>query len=89
MKKIKLLEEMVQDEMGKNRQFEYYLLIEEIDMMGLFCEYYGVAVEEKNGDLVEIRGITMKQERIEELITLLSFHKVSPITLGEVVEDWL
>lgn len=89
MKKMKLFEEVVQDECGETREFAYYVLVELIECQGLQCENYGVAVEEKEGDQVEILGITTSQQRIESLLRLLSKHQVSPIALGDVVADWL
>lgn len=89
MKKIRVCEKNLQDERGKTRNFDYYLMVEEVETEGFFCENYGVAVEESQGDTAQILGITTQKERAEELLSLLSLHKVSPTTLEDVVADWL
>ncbi len=83
MRKIKLFEEKAQMELA------YYLLVEEVENHHFFCENYGVAVEGKDGSYEEIRGISPRKERIEELLALLFRNQVSPIALGDVVADWL
>lgn len=92
MKKINKIEVMtrtMEDESGKLRSFSYYLLVEEIETQGFFCENYGVAVQEKQGDISQICAITSNRERIETLISLLARNMVSPTTLADVVTDWL
>ncbi|MFI3252959.1 MAG: DUF6514 family protein [Eubacteriales bacterium] len=89
MKKIRVCEKNLQDERGKLRNLDYYLLVEEVETEDFFCENYGVAIEEPQGEKAEILGITTKKERAEELLSLLSLHQVSPTTLADVVADWL
>ncbi len=89
MKKIPVYEETWQDEQGKERAYEYYLLVEEVRADKFFCEEFGVAVREKSGEESEIRGITCQKQRVEDLLSLLCEHRVSPITLGDVLADWL
>lgn len=89
MRKIKLYEQNLKDENGKKREFHYYLLAEEIETEGFFCENYGVMVSEPTGESSDVFGITIKRERAEKLVDFLSRHKVSPVTLLDVVADWL
>lgn len=89
MRKVRLYEERMEDELGRERQFHYYLLVEDIDFPGFFSENYGVSVEEVGADEAEVWGITPKIERIEALLRLLSRQKVSPTILEDVVADWL
>ncbi len=89
MKKIKVFERNSKDEMGKERCFLYYLAVEEVDTSGFFCENYGVLVEEQGGMAAEVLGITTQKKRAEDLLEMLSFYKVSPTILEDVVADWL
>ena len=79
----------ITDENGTPRQFRYALLIDQISSGCFFCENYGVLISETNGDTASIPGITSSAARIDELMTLLIEHNVSPTTLADVVADWL
>lgn len=79
----------ITDEKGVLRQFRYALLIDPISSGCFFCENYGVLISEANGDQASIPGITSSAARIDELMTLLIEHSVSPTTLADVVADWL
>lgn len=89
MKKIPVYQETWQDENGNERAYEYYLLVEEVRAGNFFCEEYGVSVKEKSGEESEIRGITCQKQRVEDLLSLLCEYSVSPVTLGDVLADWL
>ncbi len=79
----------ITDEKGRLRRFHYSLLIDSIHSGCFFCEDYGVLISEENGDKASISGITTSADRIDELITLLVKHQVSPTALADVVADWL
>lgn len=79
----------ITDEKGILRQFRYALLIDELSSGCFFCENYGVLISETNGDNASIPGITSSAARIDELMTLLIKHNVSPTALTDVVADWL
>ena len=79
----------ITDEKGVLRQFRYALLIDELSSGCFFCENYGVLISETNGDNASIPGITSSAARIDELMTLLIKHNVSPTSLADVVADWL
>lgn len=53
------------------------------------CENYGVRISEESGDTAAIPGITTSAVRIDELLTLLVEHGVSPTALPDVISDWL
>lgn len=76
--------------MGKqkilDRSAAYYLLTEEI---GELCESYGVAVCFEDGEQCRIPGITCSQRGILCLIATLIRESVTPITLMDVVDDWI
>ncbi|MEG1988300.1 MAG: DUF6514 family protein [Oscillibacter sp.] len=75
--------------MGKKQALEtpveYYLLAEDRDTLG---ESYGIRIicgEEKES----VRDITMSQNKILALLDRVMTGVVTPITLRDVVEDWL
>ena len=69
----------------ENRRYGYYLLAEsgEHDW-----EHYGVKID-GGGDGAVLRGITVSQRDIQALGALLVNGSVTPVTLRDVVEDWL
>lgn len=49
---------------------------------------YGVCVS--NGEeTVEIHGIAPSRERVSQLLGLLMRGRVTPVTVRDIVEDWL
>ena len=75
---------------GTEHCFEYIILVDEMEVSGgLFCESYGVRVVREDGESAEVRNLTVRLERIDELVELLRRNAVSPVTLRDVVEDWL
>lgn len=89
MKKLEFTKVEAVDEMGNNRTFCYYLLVEEIKIPRFNIENYGISVEENTGDCVDIPNISTNYKRVEELLWILSEHKVSPTTCNDVISDWL
>ena len=86
---LKIASRILEDELGRERRFQYALLIDQVESGRFSCEDYGVSVREEGGDYVALPGITTSAMRIDELITLLVEHKVGPTTLADVVADWL
>lgn len=75
---------------GTEHCFEYIILVDEMEVSGgLFCESYGVRVVREDGESAEVRNLTVRVERIDALVELLRRNAVSPVTLRDVVEDWL
>ncbi len=68
------------------RQMTYYLLAEE-NLEG--AEQYGVRVESETGDRAEVRKVTISSRSILELLGLLMRNTVTPVSLQDVIEDWL
>lgn len=89
MTKMKIQQCTITDEMGKQREFTYDLVVEVQECQGLQLENYGVAISEEGGNQEEVLGITSSRSRIEGLLDLLIQYQVSPITLLDVVSDWL
>ncbi len=77
------------DEQGVLRQYDYSILIGEMDVGRFFCESYGVKVAQRDGPDASVPNVTCSIQRIDELSTLLLRHGVTPATLADVVQDWL
>jgi len=76
------------DESGSAHTFRYWLITEHLPLGRFSFEDYGIKVDEPGGEIVCIPSITHNRSRIETLLTLLMEHKVSPVNLADVVEDW-
>lgn len=73
---------------------EYYLLITQLvgETGSLIGESYGVEAICRREGVMETESfadITIDRRKIEELISLLSKNNVSPVTMSEILEDWL
>jgi len=60
-----------------------------VESQSFLCENYGVRIQEEGGDCSVIRNITTSAERIDELLSLLVDHVVSPTVLEHIIDDWL
>lgn len=69
--------------------YRYVILVDEMTVGGMSCESYGVRVTGPDGECAEIPNITVNAGRIDELVDLLRRNQVSPVTLRDVVDDWL
>ena len=70
---------------GRFRRYDYYIIVDELDA----GESYGIRIEERGGRQAAVRQITCSASRIEELAGLVLRGSVTPITLADVVSDWL
>ena len=78
------------DEQGRERRYDYHIVIDEMDVGRFTCESYGLCVREQgNGASCTVANITCSIPRIDELCALAVRLGVTPITLRDVVEDWL
>ena len=82
------------EKVGEDNQchrFDYYILIDQMEVSGGFaCESYGVKVAAPDsGTATEIPNITVSISRIDELMELLTRNAVTPVSLADVVADWL
>lgn len=77
-------------ENGSAYTYSYSILVDEVDTGSFYCESYGVRVmEEHNGETAMVQHVTTDMQRINALVSLLARNAVSPVTLRDVVEDWL
>lgn len=76
------------DEEGLLHTFRYFLLTRQIPAGSFLFQEYGVMVEETGVGSVQIAHVTHSQPKIEQLLSLLVQHAVTPVDLPDVVEDW-
>lgn len=69
----------------RTRQVRYYLLEEELEPGGTA---YGVGIA-LEGETAEVRDLSPSRQRVEELARALVRGVVTPVALGDVVDDWL
>ena len=50
---------------------------------------YGVRVEKADGECAELCDITASRERIEALFRMIWRGGVTPLSLRDIIEDWL
>lgn len=79
----------VQDDTGKLRQFQYYLIVDTIEAGTFCCEDYGVRITEEGSHSARVPSLTTSAVRIDQLMTTLIDHAVGPIGLDDVIQDWL
>lgn len=83
-----------QDQEGQFRSFDYFLLTEEaVAGETVIGESYGVRITSSAGGTMQesssMMNVTASTQRINELMELLVRQCVTPISLKDVVEDWL
>lgn len=75
---------------GRSHGYRYYILVGEMAVSGgLACESYGVKVVGEDGEEAAVPDITTSTSRIDALMELLIRNGVSPVTLRDVIDDWL
>ena len=90
MRKLLLQTIAMKDQQGKERTYEYSILVDEMDVGTFSCESYGLQVTELgSGEKCEVPHITTSISRIDELSQLVMAGGVTPVTLADVVSDWL
>ena len=77
-------------EEGQTCGYRYYILVGEMAVSGgLAGESNGGKVVSEDGEEAEAPNITISASRIDALMELLIRNSVSPVTLRDVIEDWL
>lgn len=91
MRELYIREREACGEDGRPHRFQYYILVDEMEVAeGFACESYGVRITEREaGTQEDVPNITVRAERIDELMELLIGSVVTPISLRDVVIDWL
>lgn len=80
--------QIISDEQGTSHILHYLLVSEQIPAGHFFFEEYGVKIEDVGHDSACVYPITHSRSRIEDLLSVLIRHAVTPATLPDVVEDW-
>lgn len=90
MRELFLKTVVLEDAKNVARKYDYFILIDEPGAGVLFCESYGIRVAEQgSGEECRIPHITTSMSRIDELAELVTNGGVTPVTLPDVVADWL
>ena len=68
----------------------YYLLVRPVGDPALWAgESYGVIIRDEHGEEDCVPDISVNLERVRQLLTALADGGVTPVTLRDIVEDWL
>ena len=90
MREIYVDTSVIRDELGREYAYDYHIVIDEMDVGPFACESYGLQVKGRNsGEMCTIPHITCSIPRIDELCALVVKSGVTPLTLSDVVDDWL
>lgn len=90
MRELFLKRMSLTDEQGRERVYDYTILIDEMDVGPFFCESYGLEVTEQgSGETCAVPHITTSISRIDALCERVLAGGVTPLTLADVVSDWL
>lgn len=72
------------------KRWHYALLIEDIELDGFQCESYGLCVRDlETGEETTARHITVNGPEALAVLDAVARLEVSPVTLRDVVEDYL
>ena len=77
------------DESGRQRSYDYSILIGEMDVGPFSCESYGIRVAEQGGAEASAPNVTCSASRIDELSEMLLRNGVTPTAFHVVLNDWL
>ena len=88
-RKILLDTRRLTDAQGRVREYSYFSLVGEKCVGSFSCEAYGVMIRETGGESAALPDLTVSPARIDELAGLLLRGGVTPVTLRDVVDDWL
>jgi len=85
--------EIISDE-GRQYKLNYHLIAEDVSGNDgeLVFENYGISIcleSEGKEENIVVPNITVDALRIQELLVLLSENLVTPVSVLDVIEDWL
>jgi len=80
---------LVEKKIIAKKEYDYSILVQELRQeTRLVCEEYGVCIRSKE-ESASVAGITVSAEKIGLLAELLLRNRVTPVSLSDIVEDWL
>lgn len=77
---------------AREQTLTYYVTINDLtdDTTGILLESYGVGVTiNESGESSVIPNVTFSRTRILELVNKLADHLVTPVSISDIVDDWL
>lgn len=80
----------LQDEVGREHCFHYYILLENLTLEDYSGQSYGIKIEEgETGEVAMVPHVTTRSSVIYQLARTLVEHQVTPCTLVDIIQDWL
>lgn len=73
---------------GEMMNLHYIMTSREIEIEGDLVTAYGIRVEGRDG-FAQVDDITSDRARADGLFALICRGEVTPMTLRDIVEDWL
>ena len=92
MNKIEISRVSLRKSGGEAMTLVYSVTVDELvdAVSGEVFSNYGVMVSvPESGETASVRGVTLSGDRIFSLASKLARHRVTPITLRDVLDDWL
>ena len=90
MRELFLKSIAMEDAQGRGHTYDYSIIIDEMDVGPFSCESYGLRIrEQERGEECIVPHITTSISRIDALCELVLAGGVTPLTLEDVVNDWL
>ena len=79
---------------ARNFRLEYYILTSALELEGKIVQVFGVEIikkQRKDGVLLSeakaVKNVCVSEGQVKALVQMLAENLVTPITLGDVVED--
>lgn len=90
MRELFLKSIAVEDGQGGTHTFDYAVIVNEMDVGAFACESYGLQIREReSGTVSRVPHITTSVSRIDALCERVLAGAVTPLSLEDVVRDWL
>lgn len=75
-------------------KLEYYIIENQINTVngGLYFHSYGIEIIKKEGDVIETKAIlnvVYSEESAKKITEKLANNKVTPITMEEIIDDYI
>lgn len=77
---------LIEKRQQHEHEMSYYLIIEQLDSS---LVSFGAAIVDQTGNEMCVRGITISEAKIMSFLFVLIQAFVTPVTLRDVVDDWL
>ena len=83
------LRKQITTQEGAPLQLEYHLLEHEILLEGEWVRTFGISITEAAGESCGVADISPDRKAVEQLLETLWQMEVTPITLEDIVQDYI